>query len=78
MSDFDTKDEVFLITVVSTDDPENEYVTFVKGTNELAYFLLHYNKDLYEFTGAETFCPGSKMYWDFKELLNVNGKGEKK
>jgi len=77
MNDLDEKDDVFLITVCSVDDPEEEFMTFVKGTNELAYFLLHYNRELYEFCGAESFCPGSKMYWNYKELLNVTAKGEK-
>ena len=77
MNELDTKDDVFLITVTSKDDPEEEFMTFVRGTNELAYFLLHYDRNVYEFSGAECFCPGNKMYWDYKELL-CSAKGEKK
>lgn len=70
-------DDVFLITVCSVDDPENEFVTFCNGSNELAYFLLHYNKDIYHFCGAEAFCPGNRMFWNYKELLNDVKKGTK-
>jgi hypothetical protein len=76
--DLQNKDDVFLVTVSSLDDPDEQFHTFVKGTNELAYFLLHYNRELYDFVNAEGFCPGNKMYWDFKELLSpAEVKGEK-
>ena len=68
---------VFLVHLASVDDPEVEFVTFCKGENELAMFLLHYNKDLYVFLGAEDFAPGNRVFWDYKELLNIPKKGEK-
>ncbi len=64
------KDDVFIVTLVELADDEKECVTFIRGTNELAYFLLHYNKDKYDFVNAECFCPGAVLFWNYKELLN--------
>lgn len=70
-------DDVFLITVASVDDPERQFLTFCNGSNELAYFLLHYNKSIYAFCGAEAFCPGNMLYWNYKDMLNEIPKKEK-
>lgn len=69
-------DEIFLVIVGSVDDEGDEYAVFVRGTNELALFLLHYNKDLYVFKSAESFCPSNKIFWDYKELLNKKGDSD--
>jgi len=76
MDELNTKDDVFLVIVTSVHDPEREFITFVKGTNELAYFLIHYDKNLYEFRSAEEFYEGSSIYWNFKELLIPTNKGD--
>lgn len=72
------KDDVFIINLISKSDPEKETVTFVRGENELAYFLLHYNKELYEFVGSECFCPGNMLCWNYKELLVEGTKPKEK
>jgi hypothetical protein len=67
--DFNSTDDVFLITLNSVDDPELEYFTFVKGTNELAFFLLHYDKNRFLFSNAEGFAEGGKVFWNFRDVL---------
>jgi hypothetical protein len=70
-------DSVFLVVLGSVEDPEVEFYTFVRGSNELARFLLHYNTDLYFFIGAEAFCQGNRLILDTKEFLNKVPKKEK-
>jgi len=69
-------DQVFLVTLGMQDDPEEQFITFCRGSNELAYFLLHFNTETYFFIGAEAFCPGNRVFWSTKDLLNEIPKKE--
>ena len=70
----DIKDTIFVITLVSTDDPEVQHLTLCCGTQQLAFFLLHYDRNKYEFAGAEELCPGNRMIWDYNDILNIPKK----
>lgn len=69
LNNLDVKDTIFIITLISVDDPENQFLTLCSGTQQLAYFLLHYDRNKYEFAGAEELCPGNRMIWDYNEIL---------
>lgn len=67
-------DSIFIVHLISREDPDNMFMTLCSGTQDLALFLLHYDKSLYEFAGAEELCSGNKMIWNHKELLTINKK----
>jgi hypothetical protein len=67
----ESNNDVFIITVSSVDDKSNEFLTFVNGTDELAFFLTHYDRDLYDFVGVEMFCPCNKMFWNYRIVKRV-------
>lgn len=68
------KDVLFIVHLVSVDDPEQVFMTICTGTQDLAFFLLHYNRSLYEFAGAEELCAGNRMIWDYNDILNLPKK----
>jgi len=67
--DITSLEDVFLVVVRSVDDPDVEFCTLVSGLRELANFLLHYDKDMYEFCSSEKLCDGNRMFWNHRELL---------